>query len=131
MLQTFAILLVFQSVGEVISYALKLPVPGPVLGMILLFGWLVFDDRLLPIIQGTTSELLKHLSLLFVPAGVGIMVHASRIEGEWMPILVALVVSTWLAIATTAVVTRMLMRKRADTPDTPDVPPADAKGEQA
>ncbi|MCY1248056.1 hypothetical protein D3C86_2199150 [compost metagenome] len=53
------------------------------------------------------------------------MVHANRIEGEWMPILVALVVSTWLAIATTAVVTRMLMRKRAD------VPPADAKGEQA
>ncbi len=34
----------------------------------MLFGWLVFDDRLLPIIQGTTSELLKHLSLLFVPA---------------------------------------------------------------
>jgi holin-like protein len=113
MLQTFAILLVFQSIGEVISYALTLPVPGPVLGMILLFGWLAFDDRLLPIIQGTTTELLKHLSLLFVPAGVGIMVHANRIEGEWMPILVALVVSTWLAIATAAVVTRMLMRKRA------------------
>ncbi|MFJ4289258.1 CidA/LrgA family protein [Cupriavidus sp. NPDC089707] len=125
MLQTFAILLVFQSVGEVISYALRLPVPGPVLGMILLFGWLVFDDRLLPIIQGTTSELLKHLSLLFVPAGVGIMVHANRIEGEWMPILVALVISTWLAIATTAVVTRMLMRKRTDAPN------ADAEGEQA
>ncbi|MBB2915822.1 CidA/LrgA family protein [Cupriavidus alkaliphilus] len=128
MLQTFAILLVFQSVGEVISYALTLPVPGPVLGMILLFGWLVFDDRLLPVIQGTTTELLKHLSLLFVPAGVGIMVHANRIEGEWMPILVALVVSTWLAIATTAVVTRMLMRKRSGTPD---APPADAEGEQA
>ncbi|WP_434033414.1 CidA/LrgA family protein [Cupriavidus sp. a3] len=125
MLQTFAILLVFQSVGEVISYALRLPVPGPVLGMILLFGWLVFDDRLLPIIQGTTSELLKHLSLLFVPAGVGIMVHANRIEGEWMPILVALVISTWLAIATTAVVTRLLMRKRTGAPN------AGAEGEQA
>ena len=127
MLQTFAILLVFQSVGEVISYALHLPVPGPVLGMIMLFGWLVFDDRLLPIIQGTTSELLKHLSLLFVPAGVGIMVHANRIEGEWMPILIALVVSTWLAIATTAVVTRMLMRK----PEKPAVQAADHSGEQA
>ena len=69
MLQTFAILLVFQSVGEVISYALTLPVPGPVLGMILLFGWLVFDDRLLPVIQGTTTELLKHLSLWWCPPG--------------------------------------------------------------
>ncbi len=112
MLQTFAILLVFQSIGEVISYALRLPVPGPVLGMIMLFGWLVFDNRLLPIIHGTTGELLKHLSLLFVPAGVGIMVHANRIGAEWMPIVIALVVSTWLAIATTAVVTRALIGKR-------------------
>ncbi|AOY92796.1 CidA/LrgA family protein [Cupriavidus sp. USMAA2-4] len=113
MLQTFAILLIFQSIGEVISYALHLPVPGPVIGMILLFGWLVFDDRLLPVIQPTTGELLKHLSLLFVPAGVGIMVHARRIEGEWLPIAVALVLSTWLAIATAALVTRMLMRRAA------------------
>jgi len=113
MLQTFAILLVFQSIGEVISYALHLPVPGPVIGMILLFAWLVFDDRLLPVIQGTSGELLKHLSLLFVPAGVGIMVHVRRIEGEWLPITIALVLSTWLAIATTAVVTRMLMRRAA------------------
>lgn len=113
MLQTFAILLVFQTVGEVISYALRLPVPGPVIGMLLLFGWLVFDNRLLPIIQNTTSELLKHLSLLFVPAGVGIMVHANRIGSEWMPIVVALVISTWLAIVVTALVTRALMRKPA------------------
>lgn len=111
MLQTFAILLVFQSIGEALSYALSLPVPGPVIGMILLFGWLTFDNRLLPVIQGTTSELLKHLSLLFVPAGVGIMVHAHRIGGEWMPIVVALVLSTWLAIATTALVARALMGK--------------------
>ncbi|RZT41176.1 CidA/LrgA family protein [Cupriavidus agavae] len=113
MLQTFAILLVFQTVGEVISYALRLPVPGPVIGMLLLFGWLVFDNRLLPVVQGPANELLKHLSLLFVPAGVGIMVHANRIGSEWMPIIVALVVSTWVAIAVTALVTRALMRKPA------------------
>lgn len=124
MLQTLAILLVFQSVGEVFSYALRLPVPGPVIGMILLFCWLAIDDRLLAIIQGTTAELLKHLSLLFVPAGVGIMVHGSRIGGEWMPIIVALVLSTWLAIATTALVTRALMRKPPPSPTGPAGDPA-------
>ena len=111
MLQTFAILLVFQTIGEVISYALRLPVPGPVIGMLLLFGWLVFDNRLLSVIQDCANDLLKHLSLLFVPAGVGIMVHASRIGNEWMPIVIALVISTWVAIAVTALVTRALMRK--------------------
>ena len=125
MLQTLAILLVFQSVGEVFSYALRLPVPGPVIGMILLFCWLAIDDRLLAVIRGTTAELLKHLSLLFVPAGVGIMVHGSRIGGEWMPIIVALVLSTWLAIATTALVTRALMRKPPASPSAPSSPSAD------
>lgn len=119
MLQTFAILLLFQTLGEVISYALHLPVPGPVIGMILLFGWLVFDNRLLPVIQHSVGELLKHLSLLFVPAGVGIMVHARTIGSQWLPIAVALVVSTWVAIAVTALVTRALMRKP------PAAPPAD------
>ncbi|TWG85737.1 holin-like protein [Cupriavidus gilardii J11] len=127
MLQTLAILLVFQSVGEVFSYALRLPVPGPVIGMILLFCWLALDDRLLGVIQGSANELLKHLSLLFVPAGVGIMVHAGRIESEWLPIIVALVLSTWLAIATTALVTRALMRKPPASPDRPSV--TDGQGE--
>lgn len=113
MLHAFAILLVFQVVGEIISYLLKLPVPGPVIGMILLFAWLAFDDRLLQRIQGTTSAILKHLSLLFVPAGVGVMVHAKRIGGEWFAIGVALIISTVLAIATTAWVTRALMRRQA------------------
>ncbi|MBY4734053.1 CidA/LrgA family protein [Cupriavidus pauculus] len=126
MLQTFAILLVFQTVGEVINYALHLPVPGPVIGMLLLFGWLAFDNRLLPVIQGPASELLKHLSLLFVPAGVGIMVHASRIGSEWMPIVIALVISTWVAIAVTALVTRALMRKppaQTPAPASPEMQP--------
>lgn len=111
--QAFAILLVFQLIGEIVSYTLKLPVPGPVIGMILLFIWLMVDDRLLQVIQGTTSTILKHFSLLFVPAGVGVMVHAQRIGGEWFAIGVALLVSTVLAIATTAWVTRALMRWRA------------------
>jgi holin-like protein len=112
MLQAFAILLAFQLVGEIISYTLSMPVPGPVIGMILLFAWLAVDSRLLSLIQGTTSAILKHFSLLFVPAGVGIMVHAQRIGGEWFAIGTALIVSTVLAIVTTAWVTRALMRRR-------------------
>lgn len=111
--QAFAILLVFQLLGEIVSYTLKLPVPGPVIGMILLFIWLAVDDRLLQVIQGTTSTILKHFSLLFVPAGVGVMVHAQRIGGEWIAIGIALLASTVLAIATTAWVTRALMRWRS------------------
>ncbi|CAJ0681493.1 CidA/LrgA family protein [Ralstonia mannitolilytica] len=115
MLQTFAILLTFQSVGELLTYSLRLPVPGPVIGMVLLVTYLLVDKgRVLEIMQGTVSELLRHLTILFVPAGVGVMTQLSRIGQEWLPIVVATVVSTWLAIAAGALVTRALMRRMGD-----------------
>ena len=60
--------------------------------------------------------LLKHLSLLFVPAGVGVMLHASRLADEWLAIAVALVASTVAAIAATALTMRALMPRAAQAP---------------
>ena len=112
MLQTFAILLTFQSVGELLTYSLHLPVPGPVIGMVLLVIYLLVDKgRVLEVMQGTVRELLRHLTILFVPAGVGVMTQLNRIGQEWLPIVVATVVSTWLSIAAGALVTRALMRR--------------------
>ena len=110
MIRTFAVLLVFQTLGEGLAYALKLPIPGPVIGMLLLFLYLIIRSDAVHELAPTSLELLKHLSLLFVPAGVGIMVHADRIAAEWLPISVALVASTVLSIAVTAVVVRWLQR---------------------
>jgi holin-like protein len=104
MLETLAALLVFQTVGEVLSYSLRLPVPGPVLGMVLLVGLLLLRPSAIERLRPTSLELLKHLSLLFVPAGVGVMLHLARIGQEWFPIVVSLLVSTALAIAVTALV---------------------------
>lgn len=110
MINTFAILLVFQTMGEGLAYALSLPIPGPVIGMLLLFLYLILDSDAVHRLAPTSLELLKHLSLLFVPAGVGIMVHAQRIASEWLPIVVALVCSTVVSIAVTAAVVRWLQK---------------------
>ena len=104
MLQALATLLVFQTIGEVLTYALAIPIPGPVLGMALLLAWLLASARAVERLRPTCVELLKHLSLLFVPAGVGVMLHAARIADEWLPIVVALLGSTALAIVVTALV---------------------------
>ena len=93
MLETIATLLVFQTIGEVLSYLLQLPVPGPVLGMVLLLGLVLLRPAMIDWLRPTSLELLKHLSLLFVPAGVGVMLHVARIGREWLPIAVALVVN--------------------------------------
>jgi holin-like protein len=105
-------LLVFQCAGEALARLAALPVPGPVLGMALLFVTLRWKARI-PEALGTAADgLAKHLSLLFVPAGVGVMLHAGRVAAEWLPIVVALVVSTALALAATALTFRALVRRQ-------------------
>ena len=102
-------LLGFQLAGEVIARALNLPLPGPVLGMLLLFAVLLVRDSTPEMLQKTAHGLLRHLSLLFVPAGVGIMTHLALLEREWLPTLLTLVLSTLLTLAITALVMRWLL----------------------
>jgi holin-like protein len=78
--------------------------------MALLLAFLLFNERAVAALRPTCVELLKHLSLLFVPAGVGVMLHVTRIANEWVPIVVALLASTALAIAVTALVMQWATR---------------------
>lgn len=110
MLGALTVLLVFQLVGEGIAHGLDLPVPGPVIGFALLFLALLARGGVPDNMRTTATGLLQHLSLLFVPAGVGVMVHLSRLREEWLPISVTLVVSTVLTIACTALAMRWLIR---------------------
>jgi holin-like protein len=108
MLGAITLLLVYQLVGEVIVQLVGLPVPGPVVGMLLLFLTLLARGSAPEPLRETSQTLLSHLSLLFVPAGVGVMLHFHRLEAEWLPILAALVASTVLTICVTALVMRAL-----------------------
>jgi holin-like protein len=123
MIQTLATLLVFQSLGEALSFVLGLPVPGPVIGMALLLIWLRLRPAAYAQLRETSIGLLRHLSLLFVPAGVGVMLHAARLADEWLPISIALVGSTALTIAVTALVIewtrRWLGPADSDSDDSP------------
>jgi holin-like protein len=103
-----ATLLAFQLAGEALAFGFKLPIPGPVIGMALLLAGLALRPALLDALRPTTTALLQHLSLLFVPAGVGVMVHGQRLADEGVAIVVALVVSTVLALAATALTVHAL-----------------------
>lgn len=116
MIGAITLLLVFQLLGEVIARTLALPIPGPVIGMALLFAALALRGGPSPELRDTAQNLLQHLSLLFVPAGVGVMLHFHRIGDEWLPLAASLVGSTVLTIAVTALVLRALSR-RAETAD--------------
>jgi holin-like protein len=110
MLGALTVLLVYQLIGEVLVQLTGLPVPGPVVGMLLLFATLAARGGPPAPLRETAQSLLSHLSLLFVPAGVGVMLHFGRLGQEWLALAVALVTSTVLTIAVTALVMRWLQR---------------------
>ena len=118
MLNAVTLLLLFQLAGEATTLFFALPVPGPVIGMALLFAALALRGGPSGELRETAQNLLQHFSLLFVPAGVGVMLHFQRMADEWLPILIALVASTFITIAVTALVLHALTRHQPAPADT-------------
>jgi putative effector of murein hydrolase LrgA (UPF0299 family) len=110
MLAAFAILLIFQCLGEGVAFLTGVPIPGPVIGMLLLFAALLAWPRLHETLEATAAGLLSHLSLLFVPAGAGVVVAAASGSGQWFAILAAVAGSSLLALGVTALVMQAMSR---------------------
>ena len=115
----FTWLLVFQCAGEALVRLAGWPIPGPVAGMALLFAALLLRNKAPDALTVAAVGLGQHLSLLFVPAGVGVMMYVAQVTDEWLPILAALLVSTVLAIAATALAFAWLVRRQQRAPTRP------------
>ena len=109
-LRGLAWLLLLQSIGELLSRGLSLPFPGPVIGMVLLLVALRW-----PVVREPVSVcadfLLSHLSLLFVPVGVGVMTHLSLVNQYGGRMLLVIVLSTLIGLVVTALTLNFLWRK--------------------
>jgi putative effector of murein hydrolase LrgA (UPF0299 family) len=126
MIEAILILLGCQLVGETLTRGFGLPVPGPVFGMALLFAAVQVRARLRPDAPGVESLplgavatfLLANLSLLFVPAGAGITSHAATLSEHGVGLIAALVLSTAVTLAVTALVFVKVasLGSRGDTP---------------
>ena len=114
MIGSLAALLLFQLAGEIVVRLTGLPLPGPVLGMLLLFAALLARGSAPRVFNDTSRGLLNDLALLFVPAGVGIISHLSRVADEWVAIAVTLIASTALAMVVTAFSLRALTTGRGE-----------------
>jgi putative effector of murein hydrolase LrgA (UPF0299 family) len=123
MILAVAILLVCQLIGETLARGLGLPVPGPVLGMALLLVGCLLLPGLAARVMPTAQGVLAHLSLLFVPAGVGVISHLDVLGGSGPALLLVLVASTALALVvgvlTFVLVARVTGDEGAQAPEEP------------
>jgi holin-like protein len=113
-LRPFVLLIAFQFVGEALARLGGVPVPGPVIGLALLAVAATATPALFAEVEGTADLILRHLSLLFVPAGVGVLQHLDLFRRELLPLAAVLVLSTVATLLVTALVFALLSRGHAD-----------------
>jgi holin-like protein len=110
MIVSLTIILLCQLLGEVVARGLGWPLPGPVLGMLFLLVFLSLRDRIgtkIPefgrVLDSTGKGLLAHLSLLFIPASVGVVQRLDVVAEYGVGLAVALVISTFVTLIVTVV----------------------------
>ena len=111
MLHAMLLLVGFQLLGDMLADSVSVPVPGMVIGLVLLLGVLWARGRLLEIkdpipasLEHTARDLHENLGLLFVPAGAGIIAHIDDLAANGVGLIVAVLISTAATIAITALV---------------------------
>lgn len=119
MLASLSLILLCQLIGEVVVRGLGLPLPGPVLGLLLLLIVLLARDRFTILARGPLREdgvetaskgLLAHLSLLFVPAGVGVVQKLDLLAVHGAAIILVLALSVIVTLLATVLTFRLVSR---------------------
>ena len=113
MIYALTLLFFCQLAGEVAVHAAGVAFPGPVLGMSLLFAFVAVRGRSAPALDAVADTLLRNLSLLFVPAAVGVVQQTGLIAANWLAITAGIVVSTLLTLIVSAYTFRIVARRIA------------------
>ncbi|MBL6847613.1 CidA/LrgA family protein [Alphaproteobacteria bacterium] len=118
MLNSIFLIFFFQLVGEFIQKFLELSIPGPVIGLFLLLIMLLLSKKKyykIPVnfqinLINSAENLLNYLPLLFIPVGVGVVMHLSLLEDNLVPVMLVIIIGTLLTLAVTAFVMERLLK---------------------
>ncbi len=114
MVRAMMVLLLCQLAGTMIQEAVGLPVPGPVLGLMILLGLLAWRKGPSAGLHDTAHGLLRYFGLLFVPAGVGVITELPELRQNAVAITAAIGISTLLGLLVTGLMMQLLLRDRRD-----------------
>lgn len=112
MLKALAALLALQFAGELFVRWSGLPLPGPLLGMALLFIGLLFMRRVPDALERMSTRLFRHMMLFFIPLVAGVTLHVERVAAEWLPFVVACIAGSAVTLVVTALVLQWALALR-------------------
>lgn len=110
-LLAFAVLAACQIMGNAVAFYLHLPVPGTVIGILMMLAGLVYLGRVPGPLRVVAEYLLRHLNLFYIPAAIGIMAHVALVRQDLLPIIAALFGSTFLSLIIGALVFQWMQTK--------------------
>lgn len=110
-LRQFVIILFIAFIGEILNKIFNIPIPGNILGMVLLLFALIFGIVKLDYVDEVSKFLLENMSVIFVPAGVGLLSAIGIIKGAWWILMVISIFTTILVMALTGIITEILRRQ--------------------
>lgn len=111
MLKSLIYIFCFLFLGELIHYFLNIPIAGNIIGMLLIFLALFFKLIKIEDVKPASDFLVKYLVVFFIPYGVGLMVYANLIAEYWIPVSVAVILSTLLSLYATGAIYQKLDKK--------------------
>ncbi|ODU58216.1 MAG: murein hydrolase transporter LrgA [Comamonadaceae bacterium SCN 68-20] len=112
MIRALTILVVLQLVGEFLARLLHLPLPGGLIGMLLLLAALLIRGRVSPELQGTSEALLQNLMLLFIPFIAGILAQLEHVRAQWLPFVASCVLGAVLSLIATAWAFQWMLKRQ-------------------
>lgn len=113
MLYALAILFAFQLLGELVVRTTDLPLPGALLGTLLLLLGLLFYKRLPKALEDTAQLLLQNMMLLFIPVIAGVMLEFDHLRREWLPFVLACIAGAAVTFTATALTFRFFLLRQA------------------
>lgn len=116
-IREFAIILCFWPIGELMSKSLNLPIPGSIIGMLLLLLLLQMKYISLNKIHNISSFLIEYMPIFFIPAGVNIIAGLNELRGSWIAIIIISLTSTIITFTVTAYTIEFILGKKRDNYD--------------
>ncbi len=111
-IQEFLIILLISFIGEMLSILIPLPVPGSVYGLVLMLLALIFKIIKIDQVRSTSKFLIEIMPIMFIPAGVGLMISFETLKPILLEVVVITIITTILVMGVSGAIAQLIVSRK-------------------